>query len=119
VSTAPPPPNTEPPAGAEPPPAGPPAEDHGLVVPKTRTSSTWVGVAVGLAVLLVVIIFIWQNTADAPLHFLWLHGRVPIGLAALLAFVLGGIVVLLIGAARLTQLRLMARRHRRQDPSGR
>src|ERR1700736_3114055 len=82
--------------------------DHKLVVPKGRASGAWAGIAVGLFVLLLVVIFIAQNTSDAPLHFLWLHGRVPVGLAILLSFVLGGIVVLLVGVARLTQLRLMA-----------
>lgn len=87
--------------------------DHQLVVPHTRTSSTWTGIGIGLVLLLLVIIFIGQNTHDTRLNFLFLHGNVPVGLAVLLAFVLGGIVVLLMGVARLAQLRLMARRHRR------
>jgi uncharacterized integral membrane protein len=130
VSTTPQPPGAEPfqpattaepvtPLESEPPLTPEPAVDvgtphHDLVVPKTRASSAWAGIAVGLFVLLLVIIFIAQNTSDAPLHFLWLHGRAPVGLAILLSFVLGGIVVLLVGVARLTQMRLMARRHRRR-----
>ena len=88
-----------------------------MVVPKTKTSRTWVGVGVGLFVLLMVIIFIAQNLHNARLNFLWLHGNVTIGLAISLAFVLGAIFVLLIGVARVAQLRLMARRHRREDDS--
>jgi uncharacterized integral membrane protein len=110
VSTAPPPPDRQPLAD----PIEPaPSPDHPLVVPSTRTSGTWTGIGVGLFALLVVIVFIGQNTKSAPINFLWLHGSFPVGLAVLLAFVLGGIVVLLLGVARLAQLRLMARRHRR------
>jgi uncharacterized integral membrane protein len=92
-----------------------PARPPELVVPKTKTSRTWVAVGVGLFVLLLVIIFIAQNLHTARLNFLWLHGNVTIGLALSLAFVLGGLVVLLLSAARLAQLRLVARRHRRED----
>jgi uncharacterized integral membrane protein len=90
-----------------------PSGDHRLVVPSTRTGRTWTGIGIGLFALLVVVIFIGQNTENARINFLWLHGSFPVGLAVLLAFVLGGIVVLLLGVARLAQLRLMARRHRR------
>ena len=61
--------------------------------------------------------FIAQNLHNARLNFLWLHGNVTIGLAISLAFVLGAIFVLLIGVARVAQLRLVARRHRREDES--
>ena len=103
---------------SEPEPVQPASADHQLVVPHTRTSSTWTGIGIGLVLLLLVIIFIGQNTHDTRLNFLFLHGNVPVGLAVLLAFVLGGIVVLLMGVARLAQLRLMARRHRRNSPTG-
>jgi lipopolysaccharide assembly protein A len=93
--------------------AGKAPVDHQLVVPSTRTSSTWTGIGIGLFALLVVIGFIGQNTQKAPINFAPLHGSFPVGLAVLLAFVLGGIVVLLLGVARLAQLRLVARRHRR------
>ncbi len=96
----------------------PPSASSGpqpLTVPKTRTSRTWIGIAIGLFLLLLVIIFVAQNQNDSKLNFLWIHGTVPVGLTILLAFVVGGLCVVLIGTARLTQLRLMARRHRRQE----
>jgi uncharacterized integral membrane protein len=134
VSSVPPPPEIRPPAAAEsaPRPVDPapaaiePSSDaaqteraeHQLVVPRTRTSSTFSGIGIGLVVLLGVIVFIAQNTGDTRLNFLWIHGSLPVGLAVLLAFVLGGIFVLLLGVARLTQLRLVARRHRRGRSPG-
>jgi uncharacterized integral membrane protein len=78
-----------------------------------------VGVGVGLFVLLLVIIFIAQNLHDVRVHFLWTRFTIADGLAISLAFVLGALFVLLLGAARLTQLRLMARRHRREEKSAR
>ena len=96
---------------SEPPGSGPPP----LKVPQTRTSRTWIGVGVGLFLLLLVIIFVAQNQHDSKLNFLWIHGTVPVGLTILLAFVVGGLCIVLIGTARLTQLRLMARRHRREE----
>ena len=86
--------------------------EHRLVVPSTRTSGTWTGIGIGLFVLVIVIVFIGQNTKSVPINFLWMHGSFPAGVAVLAAFVLGGIVVLLLGVARLAQLRLLARRHR-------
>ncbi len=108
----------EQPAGA----AGAPSGEAGppvLQVPKTKVSATWVAVGAGLLLLLLVIIFVGQNQHDSRLNFLWWHGNVPVGLAILLAFVIGGLVVLLLGVVRLTQLRLMARRHRQADDSAR
>ena len=88
-----------------------------LVVPKTRTSATYSGVAVGLVVLLLVIIFIAQNLNDAKVHFLGLAFLLPLGLLILASAVAGGLIVLLVSAARLAQLRLMARRHQAGKPT--
>ncbi len=100
--------------GAPPEPAAGRPGEHQLVVPSTRTSSTWTGIGIGLFVLLLVIVFIAQNLKQTEIHFVGLKASVPVGLAVLLAFVLGGIFVLLLGVARLAQLRLVARRHRRK-----
>ena len=83
--------------------------------PQTRTGRTWIGVAIGLVLLLVMIIFVAQNEHDTKLNFLWIHGTVTVGVAVLLAFVVGGLCIVLIGTARLTQLRLAARRYRRNE----
>jgi uncharacterized integral membrane protein len=74
---------------------------------------------VGLFVLLLVIIFIAQNLHDARINFLWWHGNVTVGLAIMLSFVVGGLVVLLLGVARLAQLRRLAHRHRKEEKKAR
>ena len=119
------PPPSASPAGAEPVPgepgaasgAPPPGDDPRLVVPRTRTSAAYSGVAVGLLVLVIIVIFIAQNLGDASVHFFTLRFRMPIGLLALASVVAGGLLVLLISAARLAQMRLMARRHRAGKPT--
>jgi uncharacterized integral membrane protein len=74
-------------------------------------------VGVGLLVLILVLVFIIQNLNDASVHYLGLHFRLPIGLFILAAAVAGGVIVLLVSFARVTQLRVRARRsgHGRHD----
>jgi uncharacterized integral membrane protein len=86
-----------------------------LQAPHTRTSAVWTSAAAGAFLLLLMLIFIFQNGADVPLTFLWIHATLPLGAALLLASVIGALTVVLIGAGRLLQLRLMARRHRQAD----
>ena len=43
------------------------------------------------------------------------HGHLPLGVALLLSAVCGVLLVVLAGAARISQLRTVARRHRRAD----
>jgi len=64
----------------------------------------------GLLVLLLVAIFMVQNSKQVPVHFLWMKGTVALGLALLLATVMGALVVVLLGSARIIQMRVQARR---------
>jgi lipopolysaccharide assembly protein A len=100
------------PATAEPPPshAAPP-----LKIKRTRTSGLWVAVAFFAVVLLLLLIFILQNGAQVSVNYLGAHGHLPLGVALLLAAVCGILLVVLAGAARISQLRTVARRHRRAD----
>jgi uncharacterized integral membrane protein len=91
--------------------AAPARED--MRVPSTRTSSAWTLLAVGTLVVLLMLVFILQNTQRARLNFLWLHGSLPLGAALLLSAVVGALIVLCLGAGRLLQVRQATRRHRR------
>jgi uncharacterized integral membrane protein len=96
----------------EPPPshAAPP-----LKIKRTRTSGLWVAVAFFSIVLLLLLIFILQNGDQVSVNYLGAHGHLPLGVALLLAAVCGVLLVVLAGAARISQLRAVARRHRRAD----
>ena len=75
----------------------------------------WVAVAFFAVVLLLLLIFILQNGTEVDVSYLGLHGRLPLGVALLLSAVCGVLLVVLAGAARISQLRTVARRHRRVD----
>src|SRR4029450_4806626 len=51
----------------------------------TRTSAVWAGVWAGVVVLILLIIFIAQNTAKVQISFFALDGQIPLALALLIA----------------------------------
>jgi lipopolysaccharide assembly protein A len=81
----------------------------------TRTSMVWTMVGVGVVLLVAILVFILQNGQRARVRFLMVDGTLPLGVALLFAALLGALLVLVAGAARVLQLRVMARRHRRAD----
>jgi uncharacterized integral membrane protein len=79
----------------------------------SRTSGVWVA-TVGLGVvLLLLIIFIAQNTRRTTVSFLAWDGQVPVAVALLIAAVAGLFLALLAGMLRILQLRRRVRRERR------
>ena len=84
-------------------------------IKRTRTSGIWVAVSFFAIVLLLLLIFILQNGTQVSVSYLGMHGHLPLGVALLLAAVCGVLLVVLAGAARISQLRTTARRHRRVD----
>ena len=73
----------------------------------------WTGVIAGAVILLLLLIFILENTQSVTISFLGADGDVPLGVALLLAAVGGALVVGLVGIARVVQLRKRAKRVRR------
>jgi uncharacterized integral membrane protein len=69
-----------------------------------------VATGASLVLLILLIVFMLQNSGKVALHFLGLSGTVPLGLALLIAAVGGGVLVGIAGVARVTQLRRFARR---------
>jgi uncharacterized integral membrane protein len=70
-----------------------------------------------LVLLILLIVFILQNSTKVEVRFLGLSGSIPLGMALLIAAVGGGVVVAIAGVARITQLRMNARRARRSTSS--
>ena len=89
-----------------------PTADDPAIVTRSRTASTFVAVTVGLALALLMLVFVLQNDQRQPFELLWLDFTLPVGVAMLLASILGGLVVASFGLARVVQLRVKARRHR-------
>jgi putative membrane protein len=73
----------------------------------------------GTAALAVVLIFIIQNTRAVNISFLGAHLHLSLAVALLLAAVAGALVMAAAGTARITQLRRIMRRNRRQPAPGR
>jgi uncharacterized integral membrane protein len=76
----------------------------------TRSGVMWTATVLALVLLVLLIIFIAQNTNTVPLQYFGLQGNVQLGLALFVAAVGGGIVVAIAGAARIIQLRAIARK---------
>jgi lipopolysaccharide assembly protein A len=108
-------PGQAPPEQAPPPQQAPPSPLPQHRIKRTRTSGIWVAVSFFAIVLLLLLIFILQNGTQVSVSYLGMHGHLPLGVALLLAAVCGVLLVVLAGAARISQLRTTARRHRRVD----
>ena len=108
-------------------PSTPDAQPEREVYPgerRTRLSGAWTALVVGILALLLILVFILQNLQSVELSFLVFHGHLPLAVALLFAVILGAIIVLAFGGARITQLRMVARNARRQNektnpPAGR
>ena len=81
----------------------------------TRLSGAWTALVIGILALVVILVFILQNLQSVELSFLSFHGRLPLAVALLFAVILGAVIVLAFGGARIIQLRLAVRRARRPD----
>ena len=79
----------------------------------TRISGMRTGLIAGFAGLIVVMIFIIQNTHAVNISFLGVHLRLSLAVALLLAAIAGALVMAAAGTARITQLRRIMRRDRR------
>jgi uncharacterized integral membrane protein len=110
-----------PPASAEPTdrpterPIERPAGRSERVPGRTRVSGIWVASIAAVVVLLLLLIFILQNGARVKINIFGANPTVPLGVALLLAAVLGALLVALIGAARVVQLRHTARKMARRS----
>jgi uncharacterized integral membrane protein len=112
-------PATQPPPQTAPQQATAPSAAPPLKIKRTRTSGLWVTMGCFAVLLLLLLIFILQNSAKVNISFMGAHGHLPLGVALLFAAVCGVLLVVLAGAARIGQLRTVARRHRRADAKAR
>jgi uncharacterized integral membrane protein len=81
---------------------------------RTRLSGAWTALFVGVVALVAILVFILQNLQNVELHFLTIHGQLPLAIALLFGAILGAVIVLAFGGGRILQLRLVARRARHQ-----
>lgn len=80
---------------------------------RTRTGRVWAALVPALVFLILLIVFIAENGQRVKVKFLGATGHISLALALLISAVSGAVLVLLIGTARILQLRLAAWRHQR------
>lgn len=74
-------------------------------VARTRAGAAWVGIVVAVAVLVLLIVFMLQNTAPVEVAFFGLRGTAPLSATLLIAGVGFALVTLIVGSLRIGQLR--------------
>ncbi len=77
----------------------------------TRAAALWGSLIFGFLILIVLLIFIAQNTESAEFAFLNLSWSLPLGVAILFAAVAGGLLTVAVGAVRIFQLRRAAKKN--------
>lgn len=92
--------------------APPPPAPGRPSVPRTRTGVVWVTVCVGALLAVGLIVFMVQNTQTVEVTFLGLSGSTSLALMLLIAAVGGVLVTLILGSARIIQLRHQAHKRR-------
>jgi uncharacterized integral membrane protein len=78
----------------------------------SRTSGAWLAVVVLAVLLLLLVIFIAQNTQDVEVSFLGWDGQAPLAISLLIAALVGIVIAIVAGALRILQLRRRVRRVR-------
>jgi uncharacterized integral membrane protein len=77
----------------------------------TRAAALWGAMIVGFLVLILLLVFILQNTNSTTIHFFAWQWSLPVGVAVLFAAIGGGLLTVAVGSARIFQLRRAAKRN--------
>ncbi|MDH2414590.1 lipopolysaccharide assembly protein LapA domain-containing protein [Nocardioides sp. CER19] len=80
----------------------------------TRTGRAWVGVVALGVVLVLLIVFIAQNTRSVTVSFLGWNGQTSLAVALLIAAVAGLFLAAVAGSLRILQLRTRVRRDQKR-----
>ncbi|MDV8009539.1 lipopolysaccharide assembly LapA domain-containing protein [Rhodococcus sp. IEGM 1318] len=80
----------------------------------TNAGRMWIAVAMGAIVVIILLIFILQNTKQVAISFFAWDFELPLGVALLFAAIGGVLVMASVGGARIWQLR---RAYRKSEPA--
>ncbi|HEU5469518.1 MAG TPA: lipopolysaccharide assembly protein LapA domain-containing protein [Actinophytocola sp.] len=81
-------------------------------MPRTRTGAAWLALIAAALLGVLLIVFLAQNTHSTEISFLWMTTSTPLAVALLIAAVGSVLITLIIGTARITQLRRQIRKNR-------
>jgi uncharacterized integral membrane protein len=77
----------------------------------TRAGALWTALAGGFVVLVLLLVFIMQNTDTTTVHMFGWAWQLPVGVALLLGAIAGGLLTFLVGTVRILQLRRAAKKN--------
>ena len=78
-------------------------------MPLTRAGAAWTGVSAAALIAILLIIFLVQNTHEVEVEFLWMSTRTSLALMLLIAAVSAALITVILGTARIVQLRKLVR----------
>jgi uncharacterized integral membrane protein len=78
-------------------------------VRRSRFGGLWVGLIVAAVILVLLLVFILQNSQSTQIEFLWMSGHAPLAVAILLGVTAGALLVAVPGTVRILQLRKTVR----------
>jgi uncharacterized integral membrane protein len=81
----------------------------------TRIGRAWVAVIVAAILGVALVDFIVQNTRSVRIEFFSASGQIPVAVALLGATLVGAFIVLAVGIARTTQLRIATHRGQKRE----
>lgn len=81
-------------------------------IPRTRTARAHTALIAGAIVLILLLVFIIENTESVKISYFGAGFHLPLGVALLLAAIGGALLVGMVGTARILQLRRSVRRGR-------
>ena len=84
---------------------GQPPDTRGGEIPHTRTARAHNGLIAGAVVLILLLVFIIENTESVRIGYFGIGFHLPLGVALLLAAIGGALLVGIVGTARIFQLR--------------
>jgi uncharacterized integral membrane protein len=102
-------PSTDTEAGVHP----PPTAEH---ITPTRISASWTAVVAAVVILILLVIFIAENTQRSTVNFVGFHGHAPTAVVLLIAAIAGAVIVIIVGVARILQLRRVAKHSETRSP---
>ncbi|MFD5514268.1 lipopolysaccharide assembly LapA domain-containing protein [Streptomyces sp. NPDC127051] len=77
---------------------------------RSRTGLAWITLVTAALVLLLLLIFVLQNSQNTKISFFTVSTHLPVGVALLFAAIAGVLIVAIPGGGRIIQLRREARR---------
>lgn len=81
----------------------------------SKTTAIWVALILGAIILILLLIFVIQNSTRSQFEYFAWTFQLPLGVAMLLAAIAGALVMALVGSVRMIQMSMQLRRMRKNQ----